>query len=102
MTYVTVARTSDIRPGEVKNVETDDYELAICNVNGSFYCIENTCTHDGGRLDQGSLAGEIIECPRHGARFNVITGDVVRMPAVTPVETYPVKVEGGNIMVDLD
>lgn len=102
MTYVTLARTGDILPGEVKCVETDDYRLAICNVNGSFYCIENTCTHDGGPLDQGSLDGDVIECPRHGARFNVTTGKVVRMPAVTPVETFPVKIDGDSIMIGLD
>ena len=102
MTYVSVARTGDILPGEVTYVEANDYRLAICNVNGSFYCIEDTCTHDGGPLGQGSLIGDLIECPRHGARFNVVTGQMARMPAVAPVETFPVKVVGDDIMVGLD
>ena len=102
MTYVTVAKTGDILPGEVKYVEANDYRLAICNVNGSFYCIEDTCTHDGGPLGQGSLLDDIIECPRHGARFNVVTGKVTRMPAVAPVETFAVKIEGDAILVGLD
>ena len=100
--YVTVAKTTDIHPGLVKCVEINDYRLAICNVGGTFYCIENTCTHDGGPLDQGTLQGETVECPRHGARFNVSDGKVVRMPAVSPVETFPVKIEGDNIRVELD
>jgi len=102
MEYIAVAKTGDILPGEVKYVEANDYRLAICNVNGSFYCIEDTCTHDGGPLGQGSLTGELIECPRHGARFNVVTGKVARMPAVAPVETFPVKVVGDDILVGLD
>ena len=100
--YVTVARTSDVPPGTVKYVETDDYRLAICNVDGEFYCIEDTCTHDGGPLDQGTLQGEVIECPRHGARFNVTNGKVLRMPAVSAVETFPVKVVGDDITVELE
>ena len=100
--FVTVAKTSDIEPGRVKCVEIEDYRLAICNAGGTFYCIEDTCTHDGGPLDQGELQGEIIECPRHGARFNVTNGKVVRMPAVSPVETFPVKIEGNDIKVSLE
>jgi 3-phenylpropionate/trans-cinnamate dioxygenase ferredoxin subunit len=101
-TFVTVAKTTDVQPGKVKYVEVDDYRLAICNVDGTFYCIEDTCTHDGGSLDQGELRGEIIECPRHGGRFNVCSGKAVRMPAVAPVETFPVMVEGNEIKVALE
>jgi 3-phenylpropionate/trans-cinnamate dioxygenase ferredoxin subunit len=100
--FVTVAKTTDIRPGQVKYVEVEDYQLAICNVDGVFYCIEDVCTHDGGHLGQGELMGNIIECPRHGARFDVTTGNVLRMPAVAPIETYPVQVEGDEIKVGLD
>ncbi len=101
-TFVTVARTADIPPGRVKYVEVEDYQLAICNVDGEFYCIEDVCTHDGGRLDQGGLMGAVIECPRHGARFDVRTGKVLRMPAVVPIETFPLQVEGDAIKVALD
>jgi nitrite reductase/ring-hydroxylating ferredoxin subunit len=101
-TFVTVAKTSDIEPGRVKYVQVEDFVLAVCNVDGVFYCIEDTCTHDGGPLDQGHLNGDVIECPRHGGRFNVVTGKAVRMPAVAGVETFPVKVEGDEIKVSLD
>lgn len=102
MKFVTVAKTADVKPGMVTYVEIEDYQLAICNVDGVFYCIENVCTHDGGSLNQGELMGEIIECPRHGGRFNVKSGKAVRMPAVAAVETFPLMVEGDEIKVGLD
>jgi 3-phenylpropionate/trans-cinnamate dioxygenase ferredoxin component len=102
VTFVTVARTDEIAPGTVKYVEIQDFRLAVCNVGGAYFCIEDTCTHDGGPLDQGTLQGEIIECPRHGARFNVTTGKVLRMPAVSAVEAFPVKIDGDQILVGLE
>ena len=100
--FVTVAKTTDIAPGRVKYVEVEDYRLAICNVGGVFYCIEDVCTHDGGQLDQGELQGGAIICPRHGARFDVMTGKVLRMPATAPLETFPVKIVGKDIQVGLE
>ncbi len=75
--------------------------LALCNVNGRYYVIDDVCTHDGGPLDQGELDGEEIECPRHGARFDVTTGRATCMPAVVPVKTYDVRVEGGEVQVNV-
>jgi 3-phenylpropionate/trans-cinnamate dioxygenase ferredoxin subunit len=100
--FVTVARTTDIEPGRVKYVEVEDFRLAICNVGGVFYCIEDVCTHDGGHLGQGELEGDVIMCPRHGAQFNVATGKVVRMPASAPVETFPIEIDGNEIKVGLE
>jgi 3-phenylpropionate/trans-cinnamate dioxygenase ferredoxin subunit len=100
--YVKVASTSDIAPGTVKVVTVHDQEIAVCNVGGRFYAIDNVCTHDGGALDQGELDGEAIECPRHGARFDVRTGAVLAMPAVVPVGTYPVRVQGTDIEVAVE
>jgi 3-phenylpropionate/trans-cinnamate dioxygenase ferredoxin subunit len=99
---VTVAKVHDIQPGQIKYIEVNDNRLAICRVGDDFYCIEDMCTHDGGSLGAGTLQGDVVECPRHGAQFNVRTGAVVRMPAVSPVETYPVKVEGDDIKVLLE
>ena len=100
--YVRVARTSDIAPGTVKVVVVHDQEIAICNVGGRYYAIDNVCTHDGGSLDQGELDEEAIECPRHGARFDVRTGAVLAMPAVAPVGAYPVRVQGTEIEVAVE
>jgi 3-phenylpropionate/trans-cinnamate dioxygenase ferredoxin subunit len=82
--------------------EPEDLRIAVCNVDGQFYAIEDVCTHDGGSLDQGDLEGDEIECPRHGARFNVRTGDATLMPAVMPVRTFPVKIEGERLLVSTE
>lgn len=89
----------DLAPGRVRLVQDGDLRIAVCNVDGQFYAIEDVCTHDGGPLDQGQLEDDEIECPRHGARFNVRTGAVTLMPAVMGVQTFPVRVEGDRILV---
>ena len=76
--------------------------MALCNAEGQIYAIDDVCTHDGGSLDQGELEGFTIECPRHGARFDVRTGRVVALPAIIPVDTFPVKVEGDDVLVDVE
>ena len=96
---VTVAKADDIPPGQVRVYEVGGRRIAVCNVDGTFYAIDDVCTHDGGPLDQGELEGEQIECPRHGARFDVRTGRALTLPAVRPVGTYPVQVKGSEVMV---
>ena len=100
--FFKVARSSEIPPGSKKLVDVDGYPVALFNVNGTFYAIEDVCTHDGGPLAEGELEGEEIECPRHGARFSVRTGEALCMPAVEPIECYQVKVEGNDILVSID
>ena len=100
--FFKVAAVSELPPGGKKLVEVDDIPVALFNVGGKFYAIEDVCTHDDGPLAEGELEGEEIECPRHGARFNVRTGAALCMPAVEPVECYDVKVEGNDILVSVD
>ncbi len=100
--FVKLATTSEIPPGKVNVYEVDGRRVAICNVDGTFYAIDDVCTHDGGSLDQGQLEGDQIECPRHGARFDVKTGRALTLPAVMPVQSYPVQVEGDEITVSID
>ena len=69
---------------------------------GQYYCIDDVCTHDGGPLGEGELIEDQIECPRHGALFDVKSGRAVTLPAVVPVDTYPVRVEGGEVQVKVD
>ena len=97
-----VAKTSDIPPGYVVSVEVEGESIAICNVDGEFYAIADECTHDGGHLDQCELEGDVIECPRHGAQFNVRTGAVVEPPAVASVDTYQLEVRGDTILVAVE
>lgn len=75
-------------------------EVAIFFVQGSYYAIEDACTHDDGPLADGELDGCQVICPRHGARFDIRTGEALTLPAYRPVETYPVRVEGGRVLLD--
>ncbi|MCI0399048.1 MAG: non-heme iron oxygenase ferredoxin subunit [Chloroflexi bacterium] len=98
--FVKVAKVSDIPPGERLLVDFEEVTVAIFNVDGDFYCIEDVCTHDGGPVAEGNLDGYEIECPRHGALFDIRDGSVLSMPAVVPVPTYQVKVEGDDVYVE--
>jgi len=97
--FVTVARLAEIPVGEIKFVEVDGMPIALCNVDGQLYAVGNVCTHDKGPLSGGMLDGYAIECPRHGARFDVRTGKVLCLPAAVPIPTYPVHVDGEEINV---
>jgi 3-phenylpropionate/trans-cinnamate dioxygenase ferredoxin subunit len=94
--FVTVAQTADIPPGEREVFDVEGYYIAVFNVGGTYYAIEDVCTHDDGPLADGELDGYEIECPRHGARFDIRTGKVLSMPAVIDVPWFPVRVEGGH------
>lgn len=96
-----VAKVSQIPAGTTHRVVVDGAGILLCNVNGAIYAIEDVCTHDGGPLDQGTLEGECVVCPRHGATFDVRTGDALTLPAVVPVMTFEVTVEGDDISVDV-
>lgn len=99
--WLTAGPADALAPGQVRVVQAGRRRLALCNVDGQYYCIDDVCTHDGGPLDQGELDGKEIECPRHGARFDVTTGRATCLPAIVPVKTYPVKVVDGEIQVQV-
>jgi len=101
MAFERVASTADVPAGAVKVVEVGARSLALCNLDGSFYAVDNLCTHDGGPLGEGTLYDGTVECPRHGARFDVQSGAVKALPAVRPVRTYPVQVDGDEVSVDV-
>ena len=101
-TWQRVGSQSDIPPERVAVYQVGDHDVAVCNVNGQFYAIDDLCTHDGGALDQGELDGVEIECPRHGARFDVTTGAVTQLPAFEPVETHGVRLEGEDVLVSVE
>jgi len=100
--FVKVAKKSDLPPGERIVVEVDDLYIAVFNVGGKFYAIEDVCTHDDGPLAEGELDGYEIECPRHGARFDLRTGKVLSFPAVVDVPWFEVKVEGDDVLVAVE
>ena len=94
-----VAKKGQIAEGEAHRVEVDGTEVLLCNVGGTIYAIEDICTHDGGELDQGELEGARIVCPRHGATFDVRTGEALTLPAIIPLPTYDVRVDGDDVYV---
>jgi 3-phenylpropionate/trans-cinnamate dioxygenase ferredoxin subunit len=102
MAFVKAAQKGDVPLGRVKVVEVEGEDIALCNVDGTIYAVANVCTHDGGPLGQGYLEDGEIECPRHGARFSVRTGKVRVLPAIIPIPTFEVKVEGEDIWVEVD
>ncbi len=97
--WVDVAPADELQPGDFRIVDIDDVEIAVINCDGRFYAIEDVCTHDGGELTGGEIEGCEIECPRHGARFNIKTGEALSAPAYEPIATYPVRIEGGILQV---
>jgi len=97
--FVTVAKTTDLKSGERTVVDVKDHYVAIFNVGGNFYAIEDVCTHDNGPLAEGDLYDHEIECPRHGARFDIRTGKVLSMPAITDVPRYEVRIEGEDVQI---
>jgi 3-phenylpropionate/trans-cinnamate dioxygenase ferredoxin component len=95
-----VAKVSELAPGTTRRVVVEGCELLLCNVDGKIYGIEDVCTHDGGPLDQGTLEGECIVCPRHGATFDVKTGEALTLPAVIGLMTFNVSVSADDIFVE--
>jgi 3-phenylpropionate/trans-cinnamate dioxygenase ferredoxin component len=100
-TYVSVAADGDVRPGRARAVEAGARCMLLCNVDGVVYAVADVCTHDRGPLGEGRLRGSVIECPRHGARFDVRDGSVLTPPAIRPLPTFPVRVVDGRIEIAL-
>ena len=99
--WTTVARENEIERGKVRVVSAGNKRIALCNVDGEIFAIDDVCTHDDGPLGEGELIDDRIECPRHGALFDVRTGKAVTLPAIHPVETYPVRVADGAVEVEI-
>ena len=97
--FVTVATTDEVKPGERIIIEFGRTWVAIFNVDGSYYAIEDVCTHDDGPVAEGELRGCVIECPRHGATFDIRTGKVLSAPALVDVPTYAVQVKGNEVQI---
>ena len=101
--WVTAAREGEVQPGQVKVVAAGPRRLALCNVDGEYYCIDDVCTHDGGPLSDGPIDPQActIACPRHGAKFDLRTGAAVTMPATRPTRAHEVRVAGDQVFVRL-
>jgi 3-phenylpropionate/trans-cinnamate dioxygenase ferredoxin subunit len=95
-----VCRKSDLAPGEVKRI--DDPAIAVFNVGGTLFAISDTCTHAEASLSEGRVDGETVECPLHGACFDLRTGDALTPPAIEPVQTFRVVVQEEDVYVEVE
>ena len=101
VTPVTLGSTSAVPQSGLTKFDAGGYEIAVANVEGTFYALSDICTHRGCSLSEGELDGTTLECICHGSRFDVSTGDVVRGPAEQSVQAYAVRVQGDSLVVDV-
>jgi nitrite reductase/ring-hydroxylating ferredoxin subunit len=97
--FIEVLREEELPPGRATTVTVAGKDIALFNVDGSTYAMEDSCLHQGSSLGSGTLEGKIVTCRSHGWRYNVTTGSTVHVPGYG-VSTFPVKIVDGRIMVD--
>lgn len=97
--WVVATAVKSLLPGDHMVVDIDDVSVVVFNLEGEFYALENVCTHDGSELAGGWVVGDEIECPFHGARFCIRTGEVKASPAYEPVDKLSVRVREGRVEV---
>ncbi len=97
-----IATTRDLPQGAMKPFEFRHHRIVLCNTADGIFAVADECTHDSAPISEGELRGEEIVCPRHGARFDVKDGSVKAPPALVPIDTFEVKVDGEDVYVWLD
>jgi 3-phenylpropionate/trans-cinnamate dioxygenase ferredoxin subunit len=97
--WISVAPAGEFPPDSCRTIDVDGVPVAVFNVNGRYYAIEDQCSHEDEPLSGGELCGETVVCPRHGAQFSLISGEALTPPAYEPVATFPVRVEQGMVEV---
>ena len=100
--WLDVASTQELAPGFRRVIDMDWVAVAVFNLGGEYFAIQDICPHDGGELANGELEGEVSICPRHGARFSIRTGTVLGPPAYEDVRTYSVRVFEGKVQVEME
>ena len=100
MTWYVVGPAVDLPPGDYATIEVDGVFVAVFNVDGEYFAIDDVCTHDGGGLTGGTVEDHQVICPRHGARFCMRTGAALTPPAYEPVRSYPTRVVDGIVEVE--
>ena len=97
--FVKVASVSDIGPGDMKVVEVGGEQVLLVNVAGTIHACDDVCTHSYASLSEGDLDGAEIQCPLHGAMFNVATGAVITPPAEEALRSFEIRIEGDDVLV---
>lgn len=98
---VEVAKTDDLEPGECMLVEIGDKKIALINLEGRFYAIDDTCTHKEASLSKGDIEGDTISCPWHAAKFSIKTGEALSKPATVPLKSYRVEIKGDAVILEI-
>jgi len=99
--YVKACRVEDLKEGHAEVFELMGKKILIAMEKGEVYAIDNTCTHDNGAIGQSRVVQGEVQCPRHGARFDIKSGRATQLPAVMDIKTYKTKVENGDVLVSL-
>lgn len=97
--FITVGKVSEVPEGEARSFEVGDRQVAVVNLDGTWYAFDDICTHRQCSLAEGELEGTSIVCPCHGSEFDITTGEVLEGPAGDAVETFEVRIEGDEIQV---
>jgi nitrite reductase (NADH) small subunit len=100
MAFLRATKIGEVPPGMVRELQLDGKVIALANVGGKLYAVNNVCLHRGGPLGQGELSGQVVTCPWHGWQYDVTSGKLVTNPAVG-VETYAVEIRGEDVYVDV-
>ena len=104
MPLQTKIKKTEINSGEAKSYQIGDLKIVVCNVNGEYFALSDVCSHDDGELVSGNgilVENCQLECPRHGARFDVKTGKATKMPAIASIKTYNVKIRGDELEIEI-
>jgi 3-phenylpropionate/trans-cinnamate dioxygenase ferredoxin subunit len=99
--FFVIGGVEEIQPGQRIFIEINQEPVVVFNIAGNIFAIGDICTHDGGTLGDGSVEGHAVICPRHGARFDIITGKALTLPAVTDTPAYPIRVVAGQVEIGL-
>ena len=97
--WIVAADVDALKPGDVRVVDADGTAIAVFNVAGEFFALEDVCTHDGGQLTGGCIEDGEVVCPRHGARFSIRSGEALTPPAYEPTAVFPIRIEDGKVLV---
>lgn len=100
--FIAVGKAGELPQGTMRRVDVRGRRILLVNVDGRVCAVDDTCTHEDASLSTGVLKGELVKCPLHGSRFNVCTGKALEEPAEEDLRTYPVRLEGGHILIGLE
>jgi nitrite reductase/ring-hydroxylating ferredoxin subunit len=101
MPRLELCQAADVAEGTARKIETEGLILAVFNVEGEYYVLDDACTHGPGSLSEGYIEGDVVECNFHNGQFNIRTGEVVLPPCMIPMKTYPTTVEDGKVCIEV-